>query len=106
VEFRHERWYNPEIESLLEGLGAAFCNVDSPGHPLTEILTAPRAYLRLHGRQRWYSSDYSAAELQETAALARRLEGRGARRIYVFFNNDLGGYAPENAQALSRLLAA
>lgn len=104
VEFRSDRWYNPEIEALLASLGAVFCCVDSPGHPLDEILTAPRAYLRLHGRQRWYSSDYSHEELAEIASLARRLAERGARQVYTFFNNDIGGYAPRNAIALHRLL--
>ncbi len=104
VEFRHERWRNREIENLLSSVGAAFCNVDSPGHKLTEILTSPRAYLRLHGRQRWYSSDYTANDLQEIAGLARRLAERGARQVYTFFNNDLGCYAPGNALALQDLL--
>lgn len=104
VEFRHPRWYNPQIERLLSSLGAAFCNVDSPGQDLTEILTSERAYLRLHGHEQWYASDYSADDLLRIAGLIRRLVGRGARRVYVFFNNDFGGYAPFNALALQTLL--
>lgn len=104
VEFRNTQWFNPAVESLLSSLGACFCNVDSPRQKLSEILTSGRAYLRLHGRERWYSSDYLAVELDEIAGLVRRLAGRGAGRVYVFFNNDFGGFAPANALALQRLL--
>lgn len=104
VEFRNERWYIPQVESLLSSLGVCFCNVDSPRRPLTEILTSGRAFLRLHGRERWYSSEYSAGELSEIASLARRLAANGAGRMYIFFNNDFGGYAPANALALRELL--
>jgi uncharacterized protein YecE (DUF72 family) len=104
VEFRHPRWYNPEIEHLLTSIGAVFCNVDSPRQDLTEILTSERAYLRLHGHEHWYSSDYSAEDLRKIAELARRLVARGARRVYAFFNNDFGGYAPVNASVLKNLL--
>lgn len=105
VEFRHPRWYNPEIENLLSSVGAAFCNVDSPRQDLTEILTSERAYIRLHGHEHWYASDYSAEDLGRIADLARRLVSRGAKEVYIFFNNDFEGYAPINASSLQRLLS-
>lgn len=104
VEFRNERWFNSETARLLESVGAAFCNVDSPRQHLTDYLTAERAYLRLHGRQSWYSSNYSDEELKWIADLACRLVTHGAKRIYIFFNNDFGGYAPANALLLQTLL--
>jgi uncharacterized protein YecE (DUF72 family) len=106
VEFRKPQWYTSETETLLRSLGAAFCNVDSPRQDLTHILTSDRAYLRLHGRKRWYSYDYSLEELREIAALARELANRGAKRVYIFFNNDFEGFAPANALALRQLLEA
>lgn len=105
VEFRNPRWSNPEIEHLLASLGAAYCNVDAPRHPLTEILTAERAYLRLHGPDRWYASNYPPERLKEIAGLARRLHNRGARQVYTFFNNDLGCFAPANALVVHQLLS-
>ena len=104
VEFRNPRWLNPEVETLLRETGAAYCNVDSPRQKLTETLTSARAYLRLHGRKHWYSYDYSTSELEEIAALARKLADRGASRIYIFFNNDFEGYAPANAMTLLKML--
>lgn len=101
VEFRAWQWFTPEVETVLTGLGAVWCNADYPGHPLTEKLTSARAYLRLHGRERMYASGYSDAELAETADLVRRLATRGAQRVSIFFNNDVGGYAPRDAGKLA-----
>lgn len=105
VEFRHERWFNREVEGLLASIGATCCCVDSPRHQLTETLTSDHAYLRLHGRRNWYADNYTAEELLHVAELVRRLIGRGGRRVYIFFNNDFGGYAPANALALRKMLA-
>lgn len=104
VEFRRAEWWNAETLSLLQKVGAAFCNVDSPRQELTDILTSKRAYLRLHGRRRWYSDNYTDEELAAIACLARDLAKRGASRVYIFFNNDFEGYAPANALTLMKLL--
>ncbi len=104
VEFRNTRWLTPETEALLREIGATYCNVDSPHHKLTDTLTSNRAYLRLHGRDQWYSSNYSDSELSEIADLARGLAERGAKRVYIFFNNDFEGYAPANALSLLKFL--
>jgi len=104
VEFRHDSWFNADIERLLSTLGVAFCNVDSPRHALTDFLTSERAYIRLHGREHWYSSNYPDEDLVYLASLLRRLSVRGAREVYVFFNNDFGGFAPANALTLKRFL--
>jgi len=105
VEFRSECWGDLAVRPLLEKLGAAYVNVDSPAARLAGWVTGPRAYIRLHGRKRWYTGDYGPNELSEIADLARRMASQGAREIYIFFNNDIGGYAPHNALALKELLA-
>uniref|UniRef100_A0A7C4PML1 DUF72 domain-containing protein n=1 Tax=Anaerolinea thermolimosa TaxID=229919 RepID=A0A7C4PML1_9CHLR len=104
VEFRAPAWDCPEVIGLLEALGAAWVNVDSPAVRLGSRLTGPRAYLRLHGRQRWYASNYSDEELRQVAAIVQELSERGAEEVYVFFNNDVGGYAPHNASRLQHWL--
>ena len=105
VEFRRPEWLNQTTMDLLEDVGATICNVDSPQHTLTDLLTSDRAYLRLHGRKHWYSYNYSNNELREIANLARELGKRGAKRIYIFFNNDYEGFAPANAMVLIKLLS-
>ena len=106
VEFRNPHWLTQETESLLQAVGATFCNVDSPQQKLTNLLTSDRAYLRLHGRGHWYAYNYSHDELKEIANLAQELASRGARRVFVFFNNDFEGYAPANALTLLELIRA
>jgi len=104
VEFRRSEWLNPATMSTLNAVGATICNVDSPRQRISDMLTSRRAYLRLHGRQQWYSYNYSAEELKEIAQLARSLAEHGAERVYIFFNNDFEGFAPANARFLQGLL--
>lgn len=105
VEFRAGFWFNPHTESLLSSVGAVFCNVDSPRQRMTEVLTSERTYLRLHGRDHWYTANYSTEDLRHVAEVARRLADRGAKQVGIFFNNDFGGYAPANARELQKYLA-
>ncbi len=104
VEFRDKKWLTEEIKDLLKETGAVFCAVDSPKSRLVDWVTAEVAYIRLHGRQRWYNYDYSTAELREIAALAGRLVKSGAGTVYIFFNNSVNGYAPQNALAFMKIL--
>jgi uncharacterized protein YecE (DUF72 family) len=105
VEFRAGYWFNPHTENLLSSVGAIFCNVDSPRQRMTEVLTSGRTYLRLHGRDHWYTANYSSDDLQHVAEVARRLADRGAAEVGIFFNNDFGGYAPANALELQKYLS-
>ncbi len=104
VEFRHPRWFTEETKWLLKELGAVFCTADSPKTRLMDWVTSETAYIRLHGRTRWFAYDYSERELQEIANLARMMAAAGAERVFIFFNNDVDGSAPRNALTLSGLL--
>jgi uncharacterized protein YecE (DUF72 family) len=104
VEFRAECWQQEGVRALLEELGAAHVSVDAPHTRLSEWVTGPAAYIRLHGRKGWYNSNYTHEELEEIAALARRMQARGAQAVYIFFNNDVGGFAPHNALTLKDIL--
>lgn len=104
VEFRHIRWLTEETRELLKEVGAIFCTAESPKTELTDWVTSHTAYVRLHGRSRWYTYDYSDDELAEIAELAHRLATLGARTVYIFFNNDFEGFAPQNALTLSEML--
>lgn len=101
VEFRHRSWWRQRVFDALESAGLMFCSVSAPRLPEELIVTSGRAYVRLHGRQRWYRHDYSAAELQ---AWADRLAASGAREAWVYFDNDRDGHAVRNARHFRRLL--
>jgi uncharacterized protein YecE (DUF72 family) len=104
VEFRHKRWLTQETKNLLQEMGSTFCNADSPKSELNNWLTSDTAYIRLHGHEHWYGYEYSNRELKNIYTLIKKMEKLGAKTIYVFFNNDIGGFAPKNALALMDIL--
>lgn len=102
VEFRDGRWLGAETYVVLEEEGASLCLADWPW-PLEGPLTAPFVYVRRHGSQGGYWGSYSREELgREAQRIARWVEE--GRRVYLYFNNDAGGYAVRNARELQELL--
>jgi uncharacterized protein YecE (DUF72 family) len=67
------------------------------------IKTADDIYIRFHGVERWYRHDYSHDEL---LVWAHRIRDSGAKRVWIYFNNDFDGYAVKNAAMLNDILAA
>ena len=59
-------------------------SVDSPDYR-NRIFSGKTVYMRMHGREGWYSYDYSQAEISETI---RRIRELGPEKIYVYFNNN------------------
>lgn len=96
--------YNHWKGEILMRSGAVFCNIDFPSIRKLDWVTAPVAYIRLHGRTQWYDNSYSVTELQEIQHHITVLREKGANTVYIFFNNDYNGYAPRNALTLKRLL--
>jgi uncharacterized protein YecE (DUF72 family) len=104
VEFRDSKWLTIETKALLTEFGCIFCDVNSPKMQFVHWGTSETAYLRLHGSKRWYDYNYTYKELTSIADVARQLVQRGAKRVYVFFNNDFHANAPNNARTLIDLL--
>ncbi len=120
AEFRRAAWVSPEHLERLRRRGIGFCNIDQPrlpgNLPPTTALTAPLAYVRLHGRNaaQWFSDKagrdarydylYSQAELGEWVGRVRALEAAGAEEIFVIANNHYRGKAACNAVELKRIL--
>ena len=86
VEFRHASWWNEDVYSAFREAGIIFCSCSGPRLPDELIRTADEVYVRLHGPKRWYRHDYSENELLEWAA---RIKASGAKRAWIYFNNDL-----------------
>ena len=61
------------------------------------------AYLRFHGRNRLFASNYTKSELVEEAKNIRRLL-QNSQDVYVYFNNDAEGYAVANARTLAAIM--
>ncbi|MET7424450.1 DUF72 domain-containing protein [Dactylosporangium sp. NPDC005555] len=100
VEPRHETWWVDEVRQVLRDRGAALCWADRRSRPVTPLwATGDWGYLRLHeGRAKPWPR-YGRTAL---GTWARRLSDC-FRDAYVYFNNDPGGAAVDDAVAFAGL---
>jgi uncharacterized protein YecE (DUF72 family) len=101
VEFRHASWWNEEVYRAFRKAGIIFCSCSGPRLPDELIQTTDEVYVRLHGPKRWYRHDYSK---QELTVWAGRVKASGAKRTWIYFNNDNDAHAPKNAVSIRRML--
>jgi uncharacterized protein YecE (DUF72 family) len=119
VEVRDSSWNNAETLADFTRKDVAFCNIDQPvlGNSLgpTEHVTAPLAYVRLHGRNysEWFDSDnrndrynylYKEKELEGWKGRIASVAAR-ARTTYVITNNHFESKAGVNALELKAMLS-
>lgn len=102
IEFRNEEWFTGATFEALETAGVALCAFDMPGLKCPLRATAPFVYMRFHGSGSRYGGNYPDESLREWAGRLHEL-GHG-RDVFVYFNNDIGGHAPRNAETLRGLL--
>jgi len=103
-EFRDESWFCEEAFKILTDFKFAFCIAHGSGLPYMERITSHFVYLRLHGGEVLYGSNYSDQELKEWAAKILSWK-RKVREMFVYFNNDAFGFAVKNALVLKKLLS-
>ncbi|ABJ63612.1 DUF72 domain-containing protein [Levilactobacillus brevis] len=127
VEFRSPSWFETpgmtaDVMAYLQSLKLTNVTTDEPhnlndGIPLVETVTTPElAVVRLHGRnaQGWFNQGtdwrktrtlyrYSEAELQDIAALVKRV-AQHAQQVCVIFNNNSAKDAAPNALRLQKIL--
>ena len=106
VEFRHDSWIDDETRSALNGAGAAMCVHDMTGRGATsQPNDVPFVYVRRHGATGRYAGDYSPEQI---AADADAVVGwvREGKRVYVYYNNDIGGHAFFNATHLRATISS
>jgi uncharacterized protein YecE (DUF72 family) len=101
-EFRHKSWFHDTVFNILRRYNAGFCIFDMPDLTSTVIATADFAYVRFHGSAGLYSSSYSDKELENWTRRIADL-GQNLKAVYIYFNNDIAGYAIDNATTLMRL---
>jgi uncharacterized protein YecE (DUF72 family) len=102
-EFRHESWFDDVVFDILKKYNAGFCVFDMPDLTSPVVYTADFAYVRFHGSTGLYWSDYSDKELAGWAKKITKL-GEKPKAVYIYFNNDAGGYAINNARTLAKFL--
>ena len=102
-EFRHPTCFEPAMLELLAKYRAGLVLADSSRfpHSHTGLQESDFIYLRLHGPQELYASQYSDEELEAWASIAAYHFGEG-RNVYAYFDNDQHGYALEDARRLRK----
>ena len=101
LEIRHPSWFVAATLGLLEKYGAALVASDWPEFSTPLVATSDFLYMRRHGPGALYASSYDDDALQADLAL---LDAQSAASAYVFFNNDIHGYAPWNAMRMLSML--
>jgi len=103
IEFRHDSWFAEEVYDILRRNHIGFCIFDMPKLKSPLLATADFAYIRFHGSDSLYSSCYSDGELKEWSEKIAVL-AEGLKAVYIYFNNDVAGYALENAETIRKLM--
>ena len=104
LEPRHRGFESDEALAVLEDCDVALVVADSAGKfPRFEQAVGPLVYVRLHGDVELYASGYSDQALETWADKLRGWTADG-RDAYVYFDNDMKGYAPHDARRLIELL--
>ncbi len=100
-EFRDASWDTEEVRTALDAVDAAWVLADRPGWRVPLHVTGGWSYVRFHQGTR-SAPGYPRAKLRRWAD---RIAGLPADRTFVYFNNDQGGAATEDARSLADLLA-
>jgi uncharacterized protein YecE (DUF72 family) len=118
VEVRHASWMKDDYLAWLKERSVGFCNVDQPAISAnigpTDHVTAPVAYVRLHGRnvEAWFDDGagrdrrydylYTAEELAPW--VDRIISMSLATDVFVIANNHYRGQGVANAVEIKSLL--
>ena len=104
MEVRHETWLEEKSLTLMTKYDIGLVISQSGQHfPYSEMITAKNIYVRFHGPHQLYGSSYPQKMLNDFASKFKRWQKQG-HTVWAFFNNDIHGYAPEDAKRLHVLL--
>ena len=100
LEFRSGTFAAEAAYAIMRRHRVACVLADTAGRwPKVEQVTSDFMYVRLHGDQELYASGYSDDALDDWAARCRRWDSDGLD-VFVYFDNDMKGYAPHDAVRL------
>jgi uncharacterized protein YecE (DUF72 family) len=102
-EFRDPSWHAPEVFRILRHHNAALCNHDWRDIHGPSELTADFTYIRMHGPSGTYQGSYGSEDLERLAGRLDRLRSE-LKSVYIYFNNDQGGFAVQNAMTLREFI--
>lgn len=102
-EFRNKTWINKTIFTLLAKENVALCIADHPDFLNDLPSTADFLYIRRHGTGGNHATSYSTEALIDDAKFINA-HLKKKEDVFIYFNNDAAGYAPNNALELARLV--
>ena len=103
LEFRNESWIVQDVLDMCRDNGVSLCMADWPKFIDDLPVTADFVYIRRHGEAGRYDTCYSNADLKRDAQRIEKYIGAG-KDVFIYFNNDVLGYAPQNANELMEML--
>lgn len=103
IEFRDPSWLVDDIYQLMERRGVAHCIHDMKPLDVPSRVTGRIAYVRFHGDAD-HGGDYGSSILEECAGRIAEWRKAGLE-VFVYFNNDVEGYAIKNALSLKEMVA-
>jgi uncharacterized protein YecE (DUF72 family) len=99
VEFRHPSWLVDPLYRLLDRHGAALVLADSSRCLVWQPNNVDLVYIRRHGGSSHPEGRYLPRQIAEDAERIRDWLAEG-KEVYVYYNNDRGGHAVDNAREL------
>lgn len=103
VEWRHRSWDDEAVFAALEARDVCYCLADRAGPLLPWRRTASFGYVRFHEGRSTPRPRYGQGELRSAGERVRRLFDPDDD-VYVYFNNDTGGAAPDNARSFAGIM--
>lgn len=104
LEVRHPTWLQEESLTLMTAFNMGLV-ISQSSHvfPYAETITARNIYVRFHGPDQLYASEYSNEMLKDFADKFKQWAAEG-HDVWAYFNNDIHGYTPADAQRLQKMI--
>ena len=104
LEVRHDTWIADDPLTLMSKYDIGLVISQSNKlFPYSEMVTSKNVYVRFHGPKELYASGYNPKMLQYYADKFRLWMAEG-HEVWVYFNNDIHGYAFRDARKLMEMM--
>jgi len=102
-EFRDKTWLDSGTTELLKEYKASLCLADGTELEVSNPIPTGFIYIKRYGAKPISVSCYNDAELKSDSEKIKKWLADG-RDVYIYFNNDVQGFAVKNAKTLMELV--
>ena len=112
LEVRHSDCYSFSLIHTLKKYNVALCFHDLGNASIEKLckdekfdnyITSDFIYIRFHGYKRIYGGSYPNEYLERWAKRLKKWNKKGID-VFVYFNNDVEGFAIQNAKSLKEFI--